>query len=93
MEVVQCKLEGQKLTEISVFDSGIGIREEDQSKLFEAFAQLESGSPRQLEGTGLGLHLSQRLAELLSGEIGFTSERGLGSKFTLTLREGGSNGG
>ncbi len=89
LEIVQRSSEGQKITEISVFDTGVGIRIEDQSRLFQAFAQLEPASTvRHYEGTGLGLHLSQKLAELLSGQIVFTSERGTGSKFTLELREG-----
>ncbi|HEV8483988.1 MAG TPA: PAS domain S-box protein [Blastocatellia bacterium] len=89
LEIVQRLSEDQKITEISVFDTGVGIRSEDQSRLFQAFAQLEPASTvRRYEGTGLGLHLSQKLAKLLSGQIMFTSERGKGSKFTLELREG-----
>lgn len=74
-----------KLISISVTDSGIGIRREDQVKLFSAFARL--GAPGQLaqEGTGLGLHLSRQLASLLGGEITLQSEYGKGSTFTLTL--------
>lgn len=70
---------------ISVSDTGSGIDEEEQGRLFQAFAQLEAGKMRQDEGTGLGLHLSQRLAELLRGEILFDSESGVGSVFTLAL--------
>jgi PAS domain S-box-containing protein len=74
--------------EISVTDSGIGIRDEDQAKLFEAFTQVDSGGPRRSqEGTGLGLHLSQRLAELLGGSIAVRSEYGKGSTFTVRLSE------
>jgi protein-histidine pros-kinase len=87
LEIVQDRSEGQKTTEISVFDSGVGISLENQSKLFQAFARLETSTGRRYEGTGLGLHLSQKLAELLSGEITVTSEPGRGSKFTLQLRE------
>jgi PAS domain S-box-containing protein len=75
------------LIEISVEDTGIGICEEDQAKLFAAFAQLGSSAGRRHEGTGLGLHLSQKLAELLGGEIVFRSEPGKGSTFTLRLKE------
>jgi PAS domain S-box-containing protein len=74
-------------TEISVRDSGIGIREQDREKLFMAFTQVHTpGAPRR-EGTGLGLHLSQKLAALLGGEIRFASEYGKGSTFTLSIAE------
>jgi PAS domain S-box-containing protein len=73
---------------IDVVDSGIGIRPEDQVKLFEAFAQVDSATWRRQEGTGLGLYLSQKLAALLGGRISFASEYGKGSTFTLLL--GGS---
>jgi protein-histidine pros-kinase len=71
--------------EVVVEDTGIGIRAEDQSRLFAAFTQVE-GSARRGEGSGLGLHLSQRLAELLGGSIAMRSEHGKGSAFTLRLR-------
>lgn len=79
--------DGQILTEISVADTGIGIGDEDQAKLFAAFAQVDSSAGRRHEGTGLGLHLNQKLAELLGGEIVFHSVRGKGSTFTLLLKE------
>jgi PAS domain S-box-containing protein len=72
--------------EISVIDTGAGIREEDRSKLFQAFSQLDSSSTRRFEGTGLGLYLSQKLATLLGGKILFSSELGKGSTFTLLLK-------
>lgn len=79
--------DGQTSAEISVEDTGIGIGDEDQAKLFAAFAQVDSSAGRRHEGTGLGLHLSQKLAELLGGEIVFHSVRGQGSTFTLLLKE------
>ena len=60
---------------------------EDQAKLFQAFAQVGASGRRRAEGTGLGLHLSQKLAELLAGEVTLQSEFGKGSRFTLVLRE------
>jgi PAS domain S-box-containing protein len=72
-------------TEISVTDTGVGIKPEDQAKLFNAFARLESGSAQREEGTGLGLHLSQKLAGLLGGRITFQSEPGKGSIFAVKL--------
>ncbi len=75
------------LTDISVADSGAGIRPEDQPKLFQAFSQLDSTSTRHAEGAGLGLYLCQSLAGLLGGSLQFSSEFGKGSVFTLVLRE------
>lgn len=75
------------VTAISIVDTGIGIREEDRAGLFEAFSRSGNGLRRTTESTGLGLHLSQKLAELLGGEISFESKYGAGSRFTLTLRE------
>jgi protein-histidine pros-kinase len=79
---------GSRTLEIGVEDTGIGIRPEDQKKLFEAFTRVDDSSGRRYVGTGLGLHLSQRLAEALGGRIEFRSEYGRGSSFTLVLREG-----
>lgn len=78
--------ENEKRVEISVSDTGVGIKQEDQALLFEAFKQIHSGIRRQSEGTGLGLHLSQKLATLLGGEIRVKSEYGNGSTFSLLLR-------
>ena len=73
------------IIEFSVADSGAGIREEDQSKLFQAFSQLDSTSTRHVEGAGLGLYLCQNLANLIGGSLFFTSDFGHGSTFTLAL--------
>ena len=73
--------------EISVADTGLGIRPEDQAKLFTAFSQVTSRTGQAQEGIGLGLHLSQKLAEALGGRIVLKSEYGRGSTFTLVLPE------
>jgi signal transduction histidine kinase len=73
--------------ELSVSDSGVGIPGEDQKKLFQAFEQFVGSGGRTFEGTGLGLHVSQKLAALLGGEIICHSEYGKGSRFSLALRE------
>jgi PAS domain S-box-containing protein len=74
-------------TEVSVIDTGIGITREDQARLFDAFARLDSASGNREEGSGLGLHLSQRLAALLGARIIFKSKRGKGSSFTVLLQD------
>ncbi|WP_374583404.1 hybrid sensor histidine kinase/response regulator [Pseudoduganella sp.] len=78
--------QGQQITEFNVIDSGSGIKEEDQAKLFQAFSQLDSTSTRHAEGAGLGLYLSQNLANLLGGSLFFSSDFGKGSTFTLALK-------
>ena len=78
---------GRSVVTIAVLDTGSGIRPEDQAKLFVAFTQVESTAGRRQEGTGLGLHLSQKLAEVLGGRIDCHSEHGVGSTFTLRIVE------
>jgi signal transduction histidine kinase len=73
----------------SVIDTGIGIRQEDQDKLFQVFTQIDASTTRQHEGTGLGLYLCQKLAGLLGGQITFRSEYGRGSTFSLMLADRG----
>ena len=74
-----------RTVEVSVNDTGIGIRKEEIDKLFKAFSQISSeGRPKQ-EGTGLGLYLSKKILGLLGGEIKADSEFGKGSVFTFTL--------
>jgi PAS domain S-box-containing protein len=72
-------------TDIVIEDSGAGIALADQSKLFGAFSRIEQGDGTAPEGTGLGLHLSLKLARLLGGDILVHSDEGQGSRFTLTL--------
>lgn len=69
----------------TVWDTGIGIADRDQSLIFQRFQRLENPLTHQFEGTGLGLVLAQRLARLHGGEITFTSQEGRGSEFTLLL--------
>ena len=76
---------GNTLAEIAVVDTGIGIRGEDQSKLFQAFTQVDSSSTRLYEGTGLGLHVSQKLARMIGGQVRFESEHGKGSRFAISI--------
>jgi len=71
--------------EISVEDTGIGIRPENIPRLFEEFNQLESPYTKRFAGTGLGLALARKLADMHGGEIVVESEPGKGSRFTFTL--------
>jgi signal transduction histidine kinase/FixJ family two-component response regulator/HPt (histidine-containing phosphotransfer) domain-containing protein len=74
--------------EILVKDTGIGIREEDQKKIFANFDQIDTKANRQEEGTGLGLSITKSLVELMDGEISVESVHGVGSAFRARIRQG-----
>jgi PAS domain S-box-containing protein len=71
--------------EMQVRDTGIGIKAEDINRLFTEFEQLDSGTARRFEGTGLGLALTKKIIEFQGGRIGVESEPGKGSTFTVVL--------
>jgi len=71
--------------QFSVWDTGIGIAENDAARLFRPFVQLDDGLSRQHEGTGLGLALVSRLVELHGGSVSLESTPGQGSRFTVVL--------
>ena len=76
---------GGAYLEFQVQDSGVGMSPEQLDKLFRPFMQADSSTTRRFGGTGLGLNISKRLAEMLGGQLTVRSELGRGSTFTLTL--------
>ncbi|HEY1399818.1 sensor histidine kinase [Roseateles sp.] len=76
---------GEDEITFSVADTGIGIAPEFHDAIFQDFTQIGSPIQKRLRGTGLGLSLSKRLAELLGGRVGLRSEPGVGSVFSVTL--------
>ncbi len=69
-----------------ITDTGIGISKENRDRLFKSFSQADASTSREYGGTGLGLVISRRLAELMGGDIGVESAKGVGSTFWFTLR-------
>jgi len=82
--IVSAKKEGD-MVEISVSDTGIGIKGDELGKLFNKFQQIESGTSRKFGGTGLGLAISKQLVELQGGMIWVESKYGEGSTFTFQI--------
>ncbi|EMP54657.1 multi-sensor hybrid histidine kinase [Marinobacter santoriniensis NKSG1] len=89
--VIRCDSDRETLI-AKVVDTGIGMKPEQLSRLFDPFAQGSAAISRQYGGTGLGLSISRRLAELLGGTIVVSSTYGEGSEFELTIRTGSLDG-
>jgi CheY-like chemotaxis protein len=82
------KKEGKSLLRVDVTDTGIGMTDEDVGRLFQAFSQVDNSATRRFGGSGMGLFISKRLAEILGGNIEVQSTWHKGSTFTVTIDPG-----
>ena len=82
---VECSSEKEHRIVAQVQDTGIGIPEQDQRRIFEPFVQLRGGLDRKEGGTGLGLSLTRKQVNMLGGDLTLESKEGAGSKFTIDL--------
>jgi signal transduction histidine kinase/DNA-binding response OmpR family regulator len=90
LEVQAIRIQGEEWIEFSVADTGIGLTPEQQRRLFQSFSQADPSTSRKYGGTGLGLVISRRFAQMMGGDINLHSEFGRGSTFTVRLpRTGG----
>ena len=85
---VICEREGEAVwLTAQVSDTGIGMRSEDMAHLFTDYAQIDTLSNRKIEGTGLGLPITKRIADLMEGSVAIESEYGKGSVFTVKIKQ------
>jgi adenylate cyclase len=82
---------GSSFVEFAVSDTGIGMTEEQQAKLFEEFTQADASTAQRFGGTGLGLAITRKLARMMGGDVTVTSEAGKGSVFTVRLPASGDS--
>jgi len=83
---ISTKLKDKTTLEFKVTDTGAGITSTDLKRLFQPFQQVNSDLTKSQDGTGLGLYLSKKLANLMGGDITASSEYGQGSQFVFTLQ-------
>jgi PAS domain S-box-containing protein len=82
---VRCRSPRPGFLRFDVIDSGVGIPAEAQERIFQRFDQGDASTTRKFGGSGLGLAITKKLAEMMSGAVGFTSEEGVGSTFWLEI--------
>ena len=85
LEVLPLRVRGREWLEFEVSDTGIGLAPEQQERLFQSFSQADASTSRKYGGTGLGLVISRRFAQMMDGDISVQSEQGKGSIFTVRL--------
>jgi signal transduction histidine kinase/DNA-binding response OmpR family regulator len=85
LDVFPLRLGGEGWVEFAVTDSGIGLTSEQQRRLFQSFSQADPSTSRKYGGTGLGLVISRRFAQMMGGDIQLQSDFGRGSVFTVRL--------
>jgi signal transduction histidine kinase/DNA-binding response OmpR family regulator len=85
LEVVARRIAGEEWIDFAVSDTGIGLTADQQQRLFQSFSQADPSTSRKYGGTGLGLVISRRFAEMMGGDIQLQSEFGRGSVFTVRL--------
>ena len=90
--IAKSQIKGDKaVLSIKVIDTGIGIKEEDIDKLFGKFERIEESRNRNIEGTGLGMNITQQLLRLMGSELEVKSEYGKGSEFSFYIEQGITN--
>jgi signal transduction histidine kinase/DNA-binding response OmpR family regulator len=90
LQVHAVRIQGEPWIEFAVADTGIGLAPDQQRRLFQSFSQADPSTSRKYGGTGLGLVISRRFAQMMGGDIHLHSELGRGSTFTVRLpRTGG----
>jgi PAS domain S-box-containing protein len=83
---VRCTSPRTGFLRFEIIDTGVGIPAEAQDRIFQRFDQGDASTTRKFGGSGLGLAITKKLAEMMSGAVGFTSEEGLGSNFWLEIK-------